>query len=122
VRYNRYLMAESEEFDSKFQEIISQESFEEPNLQKIALHEISDTLSSVTFLCAQLSHLMSEVITSMDVELTPAFMDLLMNVKATSDKFNDDIQIDIVFNDDLEDEDDDEDIEGEDEEEFDEED
>lgn len=111
-------MAESEEFESKFQEIISQEDFEEPNLQKIAMHEISETLSSVTFLCAQLSHLMNEVITSMQVELTPAFLDLLAKVKEASDKFNDDIQIDIVFNDEFED--DEEDDEEEDTEEEDE--
>ena len=108
-------MAESEEFNSRFEEIISQENFEEPDLQKIAIHEISETLSSVTFLCAQLSHLMNEVITSMEVDLTPAFMELLHKVKETSDKFNDEIQIDVVFNDDFEDDDEDE----EEEEEFD---
>ena len=108
-------MAESEEFNSRFEEIISQENFEEPDLQKIAIHEISETLSSVTFLCAQLSHLMNEVITSMEVDLTPAFMELLNKVKETSDKFNDEIQIDVVFNDDFEDDDEDE----EEEEEFD---
>jgi hypothetical protein len=111
-------MAESEEFESKFQEIISKEDFDEPDLQKIAIHEISETLSSVSFLCAQLSHLMNEVVTSMEVEVTPAFMELLTKVKETSDKFNDEIQVDIVFNDDFdEDEEDDEE-----EEEFDEED
>lgn len=108
-------MAESEEFNSKFEEIISQENFEEPDLQKIAIHEISETLSSVTFLCAQLSHLMNEVITSMEVELTPAFMELLNKVKEASDKFNDDIQIDVVFNDDFDDDDEEEDEEDEEE-------
>lgn len=111
ARFDRCKMGNSDEFDSKFEEIISKESFEEPDLNKIAINEISETLSSVTFLSAQLSHLMNEIFNSMDVEITTSFLELLGKVKEASELFNDEIQIDIVFNDNDEDDDNEEDEE-----------
>jgi hypothetical protein len=96
-------MASAEEFDSKFDEIISQEDFDEPSFQQIALNEVSETLASITFVCAQLSNLMSELLRASDVEITADFLELLNNVKEVSEKFNDDIQMDIIFSDDYDD-------------------
>jgi len=96
-------MASAEEFDSKFDEIISQEDFDEPSFQKIALNEVSETLASITFACAQLSNLMSELLNASDVEITADFLELLNNVKEVSEKFNDDIQMDIIFSDNYDD-------------------
>jgi flagellar biosynthesis/type III secretory pathway chaperone len=109
-------MASAEEFDSKFDEIISQEDFDEPSFQTIALNEVSETLASITFACAQLSNLMNELIKASDVEITAAFLELLNNVKEVSEKFNDDIQIDIIFNDSYDDDLDEENEDDEDEE------
>jgi len=96
-------MASAEEFDSKFDEIISQEDFDEPSFQQIALNEVSETLASITFVCAQLSNLMNELLRASDVEITADFLELLNNVKEVSEKFNDDIQIDIIFSGDYDD-------------------
>lgn len=96
-------MASAEEFDSKFDEIISQEDFDEPSFQQIALNEVSETLASISFACAQLSNLMSELLRASDVEITADFLELLNNVKEVSEKFNDDIQMDIIFSDDYDD-------------------
>jgi len=100
-------MTNPEDFDSKFNEIISNEDFGKNDLDKNIINEMSDTLASISFLSAQLSHILYEAITSKEVEISDSFIELLGKVKEISDLFNDEIEIEIN----LEDEDDEEEAE-----------
>jgi hypothetical protein len=103
VKFDRIIMADSEDFDSKFNEIISNEKFGKNDLDKDIINEISDTLASISFLSAQLSHILYEAITSKEVEISASFMELLGKVKDISDLFNDEIEIEINLEEDEDD-------------------
>jgi hypothetical protein len=92
-------MGAEDDFDSKFEEIISQEDFEEADFQKIAVSEISETLASISFLCAQLSNLLNESLKTTEIEISASFMEVLKEVKDASEKFNEEILIEIEFGD-----------------------
>jgi|688.fasta_scaffold307874_2 hypothetical protein len=92
-------MGSNDDFESKFNEIISQENFDEPDFQKIAINEISDTLASMTFSCAQLSNILFEAISCNEIEITAAFMELLKDLKDSTENFNDEVEIEITFDD-----------------------
>lgn len=92
-------MGAEDDFDSKFEEIISQEDFEEADFQKIAVSEISETLASISFLCAQLSNLLNESLKTTEIEISASFMEILKEVKDVSEKFNEEILIEIEFGD-----------------------
>jgi hypothetical protein len=113
ARYN-YTMGAEDDFDSKFEEIISQENFEEADFQKIAVSEISDTLASISFLCAQLSNLLNESLKTAEIEISASFMEILKEVKDASEKFNEEILIEIEFGDTDEDNEDEEEEESDD--------
>lgn len=108
-------MGTEDDFDSKFEEIISNESFEETDFQKIAVSEIAETLASISFLCAQLSNLLNESLKTTEIEISESFMEILKEVKDASEKFNEEILIEIEFNDTDEDEDDEEEDESDEE-------
>ena len=110
ARSDRFMGSE-DDFDSKFEEIISQENFEETDFQKIAVSEISDTLASITFLCAQLSNLLNESLKTTEIDISASFMEILKEVKDASEKFNEEILIEIEFGDTDEDDEEEDDVE-----------
>ncbi len=99
-------MDNPEEFEAAFKDIIDNNEFDGPDLQDIATREIMETLASVNFLAAQLSHMAYEAITSREVQVSSdEFMDLLKEIRDLSDKFNDEIEVEIYVIDDDDEED-----------------